>query len=82
MTNRVDKYIKIVPQDIDPKRYKTKKWFVLGRDGGIIGEIYWYGGWRKYVFEVYNAHDFFDWDFMQMVADFCEIETKKQLEKL
>lgn len=76
MFERVKKYVEIVPQDIDTKKYKTKKWFVLIRGVDIAGEIIWYGGWRKYVFEQYEAHSFYDWDFLRYIADFCEAQTQ------
>lgn len=49
---------------------KTKRWDILSR-GDKIGRVYWYGGWRKYVFQIDDAM-YFDSSFLTTVANFLE----------
>lgn len=79
LSERLKKYIAIVPQNLPEKR-KTKAWFILDRAGKNIGEIKWYGGWRKYVASLDEG--FFDSDFLKYVGDFCFHQTLIQLRKL
>ena len=79
MNKRLAKYLEWVELDNYPK--KTKRWHLVAMDGPV-GCVRWYGGWRKYVFETFNANDFFDWECLRMIAEFCEQETLKQLGKL
>lgn len=74
--NRIDKYISIEEIKLDSPGAKTKKWEVRDKDSIRIGEIKWYGGWRKYVYYNDDA-GFSDWDFLRLVADFCETKTKE-----
>ena len=39
-------YLRYVEQ---PPKAKTRHWLVVGQ-GGAIGEIKWYGPWRRYCF--------------------------------
>jgi hypothetical protein len=44
-------------QDLEySKSHKTQYWTVYSkRHGDMLGDIKWYGPWRQYVFEPYNA---------------------------
>lgn len=76
MSNRVEKYIKFVERDPLPK---TRRWDVINvRTGYDIGEIQWYGGFRKYVFFPENE-TLFDHDCLKLIADFIETATKQHL---
>lgn len=77
MNKRLAKYLEWV--ELDNAGKKTKRWHLVGLSGKV-GEVKWYGGWRKYVF--YTDEGFYDWDCLRMIAEFCEFETKKQLGKL
>ena len=79
MNARLTKYIEFEQEDY---KGKTKKWvFWNKKDGHICARVYWYGGWRKYVVELYG-NGFYDWGFLRMLAEFSEQETLKQLGKL
>jgi hypothetical protein len=56
---------------------KTRTWDVLPTDGGlIIGRIYWYSKWRKYVFAPLD-NAVFEEDCLRDIASFCESATKQ-----
>lgn len=75
MYERIKKYIEI--SEVPNYAHKTKKWRIRNKDTGeILGRIEWYGGWRKYVYYNHISEAYCDWDFLRMVADFCEQETK------
>lgn len=75
--SRLDKYIDIV--EIPNHGRKTKKWKIITKaDQEVAGIIKWYGGWRKYAFYCL-ASNFYDWDLMRLIADFCETKTKEHL---
>lgn len=78
MNERLKKYLEWV--ELDNIGKKTKRWHLLALKGPV-GEIKWHGAWRKYCFFPF-AETLFDWECMRMIAEFCEIETKKQLGKL
>lgn len=81
MTERLKKYIGVEEEE-NPKK-KTKIWTIYNkRTQYICGVIKWSGAWRKYVFETGSRPSIYDWDFLRFVAGFCEVETKKQLNKL
>lgn len=73
--SRLDKYIEIreVPNGVK----KTKQWQVINLNTQeIVGVVKWYGGWRKYVY--YNSVvGYSDWDFMRLIASFCEQKTQE-----
>lgn len=56
---------------------KTKQWQVINLNTQeIVGVVKWYGGWRKYVY--YNSVvGYSDWDFMRLIASFCEQKTQE-----
>lgn len=54
---------------------KTKRWLVTAVSGGPgLGDVRWYGPWRKYVFQPSTA--IFDGDCLREIADFIESETR------
>ena len=55
---------------------KTCIWFVKSRGNSVpLGQVRWYGAWRKYVF--YPSHDtLFDYACLQDIASFCQTNTK------
>lgn len=79
---RLDKYIEIVEVNCTGfKKRKTKKWNVVTiADGGVAGVIKWYGGWRKYAFYCL-ASNFYDWDLLRLIAEFCEEKTNEHYGK-
>lgn len=40
-------YMQFIPA---PTGMKTKRWWVYGNRGGLLGEIRWFGRWRQYTF--------------------------------
>lgn len=73
MNERLKKYIEIV--ELPNLGKKTKRWHIVNkRTFEIVGRVSWYGGWRKYVY-YYDAGGYADWEFMRMIADFCEQRT-------
>jgi len=59
------------------KTGKTKIWKVRSSYDDSLGEIAWYGKWRKYAFfpEIYTVYE---QDCLQKLSEFCETESKKQ----
>lgn len=55
---------------------KTNVWEVLSSNKSGLGEIRWYGKWRKYAFFPL-ALTIFEQDCLRRIADFCEAESKK-----
>jgi hypothetical protein len=55
---------------------KTCLWNVKARGNHIpLGQVRWYGAWRKYVF--YPAiNTLFDYACLQDIAEFCRINTR------
>jgi hypothetical protein len=74
MKRRIDKYISFHDAGLSPTG-KTRRWNVhcLGEK---FGDIRWYGGWRKYVFQ-HDAEGFMDSDCLQVIAEFCIARTKE-----
>ncbi len=66
------------------KSGKTRIWRVLA-DAHIempcsIGEIRWYGAWRRYAF--FPGRDtLFEQDCLRKIADFCEKQSRKLRQK-
>jgi len=58
------------------KSGKTKIWKGLSSYDDSLGEIAWYGRWRKYAFspEIYTVYE---QDCLRKIAEFCEDESKK-----
>jgi len=55
---------------------KTKVWRVVSNADDSLGEIRWFGRWRKYAFypEIFTVYE---QDCLRKIADFCESESKK-----
>ena len=72
-------WIRFVLKDhVDPKR-KTEQWIVISNSaiGVLLGEVSWYGPWRKYsFFPNRDLHLVFEQVCLRDIADFCERETK------
>ena len=82
MNKRLEKYIGI--REDEKYQGKTRRWWVYSKsDGDLVGQVKWYGGWRKYVYyDLCEAGAFMDWDFMRMVASFCEEQTLVHYNKI
>jgi hypothetical protein len=67
-------YIRFVEASgIDPGK-KTLAWDVVGTDGAFLGEIKWFGRWRKYSF--FPAENcIFEWICLREIAQFSEDRT-------
>lgn len=63
------------------KSGKTKLWRIRPLDShDTLGEVKWYGPWRKYCF--YPDHNtVFEQDCLRDIAKFCESQTKAHREK-
>ena len=58
------------------RQHRTKCFLVKAILGGQpLGEIRWYGQWRRYAFFP-NAHTLFEEVCLRQIADFCENETR------
>ena len=59
---------------------KTQVWKVLSNDDDSLGEIRWYGRWRKYAFhpEIFTIYE---QDCLRKIADFCEDQSRKLRQK-
>jgi hypothetical protein len=56
---------------------KTFTWIVEAKDGSAIGEVKWFGRWRKYSF--YPASDcVFEQTCLREIAEFIEDRTREQ----
>lgn len=73
-TNDMAKWIQFLQMQMPADR-KTKGWIVQSIDGGAhLGEVKWYGAWRRYCF--YSAEScIFEQDCLRDIASFCESET-------
>lgn len=69
-----------ISDNIKPPR-KTKTWEVRNKyDNGFIGNIQWFGRWRKYAF--YPQHDcVFEEVCMRELSDFIVEQTKAHKSK-
>jgi hypothetical protein len=60
----------------EPNR-KTDIFQVVAKQGGfILGDIKWYGAWRRYCFFV-AASTIFEQDCLRNIASFCEQRTQE-----
>lgn len=78
MSKRIDKYVEILDLGITPGKKTRVLQVLLAQNRKPIGEILWYGGWRKYVFLSYEGNVYYDSDLMHLVAERCDLETKRQ----
>lgn len=67
-------FIKFVPR-VAPRGWITKLWHVTTLDSGVLGEIRWFGAWRKYCFYP-TSGTIFDKGCLREIADFCEAQTE------
>lgn len=76
--NRVEKYIEIVEVvNVGRTMRRTKTWNVVNvRVQQIVGQIKWWGAWRKYVFFPY-PDTLYDHDCLRLIAAFGENLTKE-----
>lgn len=65
MGKRVEKYITF--KELHPLA-KTRRWYVVGKNGEPFAIIKWYGGWRKYV--CYFGECWCDSDCMDLISEF------------
>jgi len=72
------KWIRIVEQPSEGR--KTRIFYVHSKDGGFLGEIKWYGAWRKYSFFP-SPRVVFEEDCLRDIAQFMEEASKKHKEK-
>lgn len=77
--SKESKWLKFVPIDpLQPR--KTKIWGVCTKGSKLrpeekLGEVYWFGAWRKYVF--YPDDAVFESTCLRDIADFCEMKTQE-----
>lgn len=74
------KWIKFIDEKLSESG-KTKIWrlVTISTFGVLLGEVRWYGPWRKYSF--FPNRDLalvFEKDCLRDIADFCESETAKR----
>lgn len=69
-------HIEFVPSGMSATG-KTMLWDVLAKAGGVLGEVKWFGRWRKYSF--YPAPDcVFEQTCLRDLAQFIEDRTREQ----
>lgn len=69
-------HIEFVPSGMSPSG-KTMVWDVLAKAGGVLGEVKWFGRWRKYSF--YPAPDcVFEDTCLGELAEFVKARTHDQ----
>lgn len=72
------KWIRFEPVAVEPSR-KTGIWKVVSTSeiGVLLGEVRWYGAWRKYSFFPNKALDLvFEKDCLRDIAQFCEDQNE------
>lgn len=76
MTTTEFKYIKIIEEDYSGK---TRKFTMVSKEGGsVLGEIKWYGPWRKYCFYTTNDMAVFE---QVCLLDICNFMDKLMEER-
>ncbi len=71
-------HIKFVPAQPKPK---TKTWWVVNKyDDVSLGNIGWFGRWRRYSFFP-NPDTVYEQVCLREIASFCEEQTEKHKEK-
>ena len=58
---------------------KTKRWHISPKEGGIIGEVRWFGRWRQY--SAY-LNGIFEKTCLRDIANFCEEQTRLHYKEL
>lgn len=62
----------------DTKSKKTKIWSVISNPNGhVIGKVFWYSPWRKYVFKSYYDSIILDDLCLNVLRNFLAEETDK-----
>lgn len=60
---------------------KTEVWNVVAKDGDVIlGSVFWYGAWRRYVFGSTIDHEdgvIFEERCLRDIAEFVEARTRE-----
>lgn len=58
---------------------KTSVWNIAAKDGGVIlGSVFWYGPWRRYVFGPTADYDtVYEQRCLRDIADFVEARMKE-----
>ena len=59
---------------IDSDSGKTQVWDVLDSDGDTLGQVRWFGRWRRYSFYP-SPFTVYEKDCLREVANFCERES-------
>lgn len=59
---------------------KTRIWQIESKRSALLGDVRWYGPWRKYAFFP-EANTIFEQDCLRDIADFIERETKAHREE-
>lgn len=76
--NRVNKYLGF--DEIANPGKKTRVWqLILLKPNCLtcLGEVRWYGGWRKYVFVSFGeSGQYWDSDALRLIAEFLEKENR------
>lgn len=79
--NIISKWIKFIEAPPRPSVKKTKIWNVANKDEeSHLGQIKWYGRWRKYAF--FPAYDtIFEEECLRDISFFCEQVTREHRQK-
>lgn len=78
MESNTEKYIGFKLKPNDGKK-KTGTFEVMNLKQDIsVGEIRWYGGWRKYVYYP-HADTYYDPRCLELIAIFCRESTKSHM---
>jgi hypothetical protein len=63
-----------------PPNRKTKVWNIVSKeDGFILGSVFWYGPWRRFVFGPTMDHEngtIYEERCLRCVAEFVETQTR------
>ena len=57
----------------------TNKWEVVTKQGGHLGYVKWYSGWRRYCFFP-SPGTLYEQDCLRDIAEFCQTESKRYKE--
>lgn len=74
-----ESFIDIIGGDPSPSG-KTQTWVVAAKAGGDLGEIRWFGRWRRYAFYPL-PQTVFEQNCLRDIANFCETETQRHRER-
>ena len=71
LTEKVFRWIRFELEDV---KDKTCVWSVFTKDGGYLGSVKWWSGWRKYCFFPANG-SLYEQDCLNDIAEFLETAT-------